>query len=220
MTDWYYIEQGGQKGPVSEADFHALVATGRIGDDTLVWRSGMADWTPWREVASAQARPGMLPQIPRGPTTSWPQPASAGALTYGGFWIRFLAKVLDRIILIGINTIIQLPFAPIDMKELEQNPSLMLMILTSISLLSAAVECLYVTLFLGRYGATPGKMALKLRVVTPDGRPVSYWRAFARYWAEMLSGCICMIGYIIAAFDAEKRALHDHICSTRVVKVE
>jgi hypothetical protein len=28
---------------------------------------------------------------------------------------------------------------------------------------------------------------------------------------------ICYIGYIMVAFDQEKRSLHDHICNTRVV---
>jgi uncharacterized RDD family membrane protein YckC len=38
-----------------------------------------------------------------------------------------------------------------------------------------------------------------------------------RYFSEMLSGMIMMIGYIMAGFDDEKRALHDRICNTRVV---
>jgi hypothetical protein len=32
-----------------------------------------------------------------------------------------------------------------------------------------------------------------------------------------LSGLTCYIGYIIAGFDEQKRTLHDHVCSTRVV---
>ena len=66
--------------------------------------------------------------------------------------------------------------------------------------------------------ATPGKMALRLKVVTPEGAPVSYGRSFARAFSMILSGIVCYIGFIIAAFDEEKRALHDHICGTRVVR--
>ena len=50
-----------------------------------------------------------------------------------------------------------------------------------------------------------------------DGSKISYQRAFGRAWADILSGMICYIGYIIAGFDKEKRALHDHICQTRVI---
>jgi uncharacterized RDD family membrane protein YckC len=60
-------------------------------------------------------------------------------------------------------------------------------------------------------------MLLGLKVVRPDGSPLTYWRGFGRYWGTVVSGFTCMIGYIIAAFDDEKRALHDHICSTRVI---
>jgi len=28
---------------------------------------------------------------------------------------------------------------------------------------------------------------------------------------------VCYIGYLIVAFDDQKRALHDHICNTRVI---
>ena len=73
--------------------------------------------------------------------------------------------------------------------------------------------------FLGKFGATPGKMACKLKVVRPDGERISYARALGRHFAEMLSGIILYIGYIMAAFDEEKRTLHDRICDTRVIKV-
>ena len=79
------------------------------------------------------------------------------------------------------------------------------------------VNCAYTIFFLGKYGATPGKMACKLQVVVADGSKISYARATGRFFAEMLSGMICYIGYIMVGFDAQKRALHDHICNTRVI---
>jgi len=57
----------------------------------------------------------------------------------------------------------------------------------------------------------------KLTVVDSSGGKISYGRAFGRSCAEILSQMICAIGYIIAAFDEQKRALHDHICNTRVI---
>ena len=61
-------------------------------------------------------------------------------------------------------------------------------------------------------------MALGLKVVRPDGSRVGYGRAVARYFAAMLGGMILGIGYLLVAFDSEKRALHDMICDTRVIK--
>jgi uncharacterized RDD family membrane protein YckC len=76
----------------------------------------------------------------------------------------------------------------------------------------------YEIFFLGKYGATPGKMACKIRVVTGEGDSITYGRAAGRAFAERLSGLICYIGYLMVAFDSsQKRALHDRICNTRVI---
>src|SRR5207247_10862681 len=84
-------------------------------------------------------------------------------------------------------------------------------------LIFLSVYMVYSTLFLGKFGATPGKMVFKLTVVDASGSKIGYGRAFCRSCAEILSQLICAIGYIIAAFDDQKRALHDHICNTRVI---
>jgi uncharacterized RDD family membrane protein YckC len=73
-------------------------------------------------------------------------------------------------------------------------------------------------LFISRLGATPGKLVPGLRVVRPDGGKFSLGRAIGRYFAKMLSAIILGIAYIMAAFDKEKRGLHDIIADTRVIK--
>jgi uncharacterized RDD family membrane protein YckC len=60
-------------------------------------------------------------------------------------------------------------------------------------------------------------MALGLKVTTANGGPISVGLAAGRYFAKILSWITFCIGFIIAGFDSEKRALHDHICGTRVV---
>ena len=80
-----------------------------------------------------------------------------------------------------------------------------------------AVYGAYSIFFVGKYGATPGKMACKIKVVDETGAKIGYGRATGRFFAEFLSGLLCYIGYIMVAFDEEKRALHDRICNTRVI---
>lgn len=136
-----------------------------------------------------------------------------GELIYGKFWTRFAAKFLDGIIIQSVNMFIQFGFiGAIFRSNSESSPRLVLMFI-----LQYGVAIAYTTFFLGKYGATVGKMATGLKVVTPDGQPITYTRAFSRYWGEMLSGIILGIGYLMAAFDDEKRTLHDRICGTRVV---
>jgi len=73
--------------------------------------------------------------------------------------------------------------------------------------------------FIGKYGATPGKMLMKIKVVAPDGGRVSYGRSTGRYFAKILSGMIFYIGFLMAFWDEEKCALHDRICQTRVIVI-
>lgn len=47
---------------------------------------------------------------------------------------------------------------------------------------------------------------------------ITYLHALGRYFAEIVSAMPLNIGYIMAAFDDEKRSLHDHLCTTRVIK--
>jgi len=69
-----------------------------------------------------------------------------------------------------------------------------------------------------KFEATPGKLALGLRIVRADGSKLSHGRIIGRFFAEKLSAFVFFIGYLIAAFDDQKRALHDMICDTRVVR--
>ena len=50
--EWYYGQDGVQRGPVTLAELRALVRTGQISPDDLVWFEGMPDWLPARDAAA------------------------------------------------------------------------------------------------------------------------------------------------------------------------
>jgi uncharacterized RDD family membrane protein YckC len=81
------------------------------------------------------------------------------------------------------------------------------------------VHVAYETFFLAKLGATPGKMAVGVRVLSPEGKPISVSRSLGRYFAKILSSMILYIGFIMVGFDSEKRALHDYMANTRVIRV-
>ena len=140
---------------------------------------------------------------------------STGSLNYAGFWIRFAAKFVDGLIL---GVVLVAPFVYVIFKSARSpNPDQFQPAILIFQLGYYVVYAAYQIFFVGKYGATPGKMACKLRIVTADGNSFGYGRATGRFFAEILSGLVCYIGYIIAGFDEQKRALHDHICNTRVV---
>jgi uncharacterized RDD family membrane protein YckC len=140
---------------------------------------------------------------------------NTGELNYAGFWIRFVAKFLDGLILclpcIMVFFLVLHPLAHSGTSNRFDSPPLMLQFGFFL------IQMAYQIFFLGKYGATLGKMACKIMVVTADGGRIGYGRATGRCFAEILSWMVCYIGYIIVAFDSQKRALHDHICSTRVI---
>ncbi|MBR9982069.1 MAG: RDD family protein [Desulfatitalea sp.] len=151
--------------------------------------------------------------------------AIGGILKYAGFWVRFGAKCIDYLILGVTHMIIVVAMsfltsasAPAYVDPADAFSSGALWLLGIQQLIGILIPALYTTFFIGRFGATPGKMACNLKVVAADGGKVSYMRALGRNFAEFISALIMMFGYLMVAFDGEKRALHDRICSTRVVR--
>lgn len=241
---WYYAVGQEQKGPVAEEQLQALARDGVVTDDTMVWRDGMANWQAYRDVrggapAAAPAATGGVVCAQCGQTFGADQvirfgdkyvcaackPAfvqrmqegatQPGSMVYATFWIRFGAKFIDGILLQIIGGIMGFVLGLAFAGGIAQNPAY----LALFYVLGFGIEIVYKTIFIGMSGATPGKMACKLRVVNADGSKVSYAKACGRAFAELLSAMICLAGYIMAAFDDEKRALHDRICDTRVIKV-
>lgn len=100
----------------------------------------------------------------------------------------------------------------------EQTPGKLALELLVIGF-SIVIPATYEILMIGKYGATLGKMACKVRVVTAEGDKVGYGLATGRYFAKLLSLLTCFVGYIMAFFDDERRALHDRICNTRVITI-
>jgi uncharacterized RDD family membrane protein YckC len=148
------------------------------------------------------------------------------AFRYAGFWLRFVAAIIDGIITNLVSGIAQFAvlgsFSTFGGITTEVGAEAMWAALAGrVGLavaLGTAIHACYEAFFVAHLGATPGKLALGLKVVRPDGGPVSLGRAFGRYFAKMLSAMILFIGYIMVGFDSQKRALHDMICDTRVIK--
>ena len=134
---------------------------------------------------------------------------------YAGFWIRFAAYLIDSIAMQVVATVLTLVLE--FSAAIGAGPGAVMGVQWIRLLLILAISITYETLMVGKYGATLGKLACGLRIVTAEETKVSYLRAFARCWAWILSMFTLTIGFIIAGFDDQKRALHDHVCGTRVV---
>jgi len=158
----------------------------------------------------AACKPTLVQKIKEGVTV-------AGALDYAGFWRRLGALMLDGFIMWVVNMILYVPMIFVAAGSGE-DPTVAVTFQLVIMFLQILLAAAYATWFVGKYGATPGKMAFKMKIVTSDGDKVTYGRALGRHFATMISGMTMLIGYLMAAFDEQKRTLHDRICDTRVVR--
>ena len=142
---------------------------------------------------------------------------------YAGFWIRFVAYLIDTFVALAvIGPIFVMFFAPAEgFSSLAGDTDAMLLYYTSLGGLGLANNIMHVLYFSlmesSKYQATLGKMAVGIVVVGEDGNKISFGRAIGRYFSKIISGIILMIGYIMAGLDSRKQALHDKIASTFVV---
>ena len=143
---------------------------------------------------------------------------------YAGFWIRFLAVIIDGLIMFAVmfpvRLILHLPMGFMATRHTNAfNPLMMLPLIFLSMAISAAANWIYEAYFLSsERQATLGKMALGIKVTTDTGQRLSFLQATGRHFAKYLSAMILLIGYIMAAFTDRKQALHDMIASTVVIK--
>ncbi|MBU3941486.1 MAG: RDD family protein [Nanoarchaeota archaeon] len=125
---------------------------------------------------------------------------------YRGFWIRFLAYILDGFI-IGI------PVWVLQIGLIYATGIQSMMYLAS---LAGVVLIIYMD---GIKGGTPGKLILGMRIVNEKGEYIGIPMAILRCIGKVLSGMILCIGYFMIGWDEKKQGLHDKIAQTYVVKV-
>ena len=160
------------------------------------------------------------------------QVVTAPRVDYGGFWVRFLAYLIDgAVILIGICVVaIPLVFLTGLGAYLSQiNPGedwnesgtwAIIVVVFLFATASLVVTWLYHALMeCSEWQATVGKKALGLVVTDMEGRRVSFWRATGRHFAKIVTNMIpLLIGYIMVGFTDKKQALHDMIAGCLILR--
>ena len=144
----------------------------------------------------------------------------------GGFWIRFVAYMIDGfIVTVALGIVIGIVIVAIVLagKSLDDSAETPLIIAAVIALIvtSIVINWLYEALLTSSpRGATLGKQILDLRIVRADGAQLSFGRATARHFLKVMVTPLVplFIGYLMAAFTAHKRALHDVLAETLVIR--
>ena len=124
---------------------------------------------------------------------SSPQPVN-----YAGFWIRFVAYLIDGVVVMIPGMLIISAGLP--------------------SLLNLVLGLAYWIYFpSSEYMATPCKMALGLIITDEHGNRIGAGTAAVRYIGYIINAITVGIGFIMIGFTEKKRGLHDMIASTQVV---
>ncbi len=152
-----------------------------------------------------------------------PVPPNA-APHYAGFWRRFVAALLDQIILLvgrafvygAIGLII---YAMLFVLDARSQADLVLRIYAGIlALLDFWITWIY---FAGMESSSLqgslGKLAVGIRVCSADLQRITFEQATARYFSKILSSLTIGVGYLLCAYSSKKQALHDFVAKTVLI---
>jgi len=190
-------------------------------------------------VAAAVARAPMMSSSVAAPLVGGMAavPAYAGyaavpRVEYAGFWLRFLALLIDNAVM-GIGfVLILIPLIFLtglggfisEIHPDEDMNDVGIFMLIGLLFLAATVSLLLTWLYhalmeSSEWQATLGKRVLGLVVTDMAGRRVSFGRATGRHFAKIITNMVpAFIGYIMAGFTERKQALHDMIAGCLVLR--
>lgn len=153
---------------------------------------------------------------------------------YAGFWLRFVAWILDGLIIGVIQWVIITPilaaigfastFSFSDFQNLDEtNAAALIGVIAGMFgiawFIGLATRILYHTFMeSSKFQGSLGKMALSIQVTDLAGQRLDFGKALIRNLCKIISNLTMLIGYIIAGFTEKQQALHDIIASTLFVK--
>jgi uncharacterized RDD family membrane protein YckC len=175
----------------------------RCGVDVARYRADLAavSAVPAPPVEPPPSAPA-APAVAAPPPTGTPRPA--------GFWIRAGAVLIDVVVVMVAEVLFGFALWAVTDDRLAYAASRAFRFLAS--------PCYFVFLHWAR-GQTLGKIVFRVRVVTLAGGPLPFGISVLRHLGSWISAAIFGVGYLVAAFRTDKRALHDLIAGTRVEHV-
>ena len=172
------------------------------------------------EEPDADAGAGKLLIASRRPRPGKPATGARKHEEAAGFGIRLVAAVVDSMIL-GIPLLVAtLLWGTLALDGGDGGPrSVPEGSLAAVSIGFSLLCLAYYVFFWGARGATPGKSLLGLSVQTDEGEtPIGFQSAVVRVVGYLVSTLMLGLGFVMIAFSDDKRALHDRIAGTRVMR--
>lgn len=134
-----------------------------------------------------------------------------------GFWRRYIAVLIDAFILFLGLIIIMIPVVLLSGDKSDSSLTFSFF-RGAYQLASYLVAPFYMTFFIYKYGATPGKMAMHIKVVTNSNEKMTIGKAFMReVVGKFLSRFFGSLGFLWTLFDEKRQTWHDKIAHTFVI---
>ncbi|MGO9026592.1 MAG: RDD family protein [Beijerinckiaceae bacterium] len=234
LDERYYVRGETEAyGPYDGRALKDMIEQGRLSPTTGIARLGETQWSEVKDhryfgslrPAGSSAPPGEAIRLPGAP--GYAGGVVPAQLRYAGFWIRFVAYLIDAVLLWILCTVIggvigavigaSLKGGSLDASSTSNDTVASVAGgLAVLAMFAAAI--VYNVLFVsGSWQATPGKRLLGLHIITASGQRVGGWRAFGRYLCYIVSALPFYIGFMMIGWNKEKKGIHDMICETRVV---
>ena len=198
---------------------------GVFARDTLVWAEGMTGWVTWERSSLAGAAPVEGPVVVIQHCVDCGKAFPEGErLRYENAWVcaackpLFFQRLKEGVDAPGKGVTMRSRVKPASVRErfaavfidgIIFGFAVVLPFVVIASFLAPGwipyyrvlfyiVAPIYEIVMIGTYGATLGKMAMKIKVTRLDGSRISYLRSIGRHYAKLLSALILYIGYLMA----------------------
>lgn len=134
-----------------------------------------------------------------------------------GFWQRFLAVVVDVVILGLVGFVLGKAFGQDVFTSSDGQVSYSLT--GAPALLALLIGLAYYIYLEGGSGQTLGKKLVGIRVADIEGGgPIGYGRATGRYFGRIVSGLPLFLGYLWMLWDKDNQTWHDKFATAVVVR--
>ena len=141
-------------------------------------------------------------------------PDPMAGLRYAGFWVRFVALLID-VVALGLLTT---ALSPVFGSQFHVSGNSYTVNYTATAF-GTLIGLVYFIGFWSWRGQTVGMMPFDMQVVgVADGKKIDVVRGFLRYVGFIISIIPLFLGLIWVAFDARKQGWHDKIAGTVVVR--
>ena len=141
--------------------------------------------------------------------------------TYGGFWVRVLAYIIDTLILQFATSILAMVGIGVVVGAGSANDAVLGAGVIGVYGMVLVANWLYFAILESSvWQGTLGKQALKLVVTDEYGERIGFGRATGRYFAKILSTGLLLIGFFMVGWTRRKQGLHDFVAGTLVYRAD